>query len=367
MQAHPLSIPAASIPLQSPAPSPTAPPVSPSHHPRGLRRASNSDANCPRPSPPIPRSTAPAAGIAQTSGLAHDAGNLLGALGLYCDLLRVPGVLRPEHRHYATELDLISSRSSDLIRRLLTYALNQPPAPAHSSSVSSAQRDAHTALTPTHPEPLPNPFSLQPSAVRRVSVQTPQNPTLNHASALRNLTPVLQRIASGTANVFVHAPATLPLLDPPVEAMERIAVNLVRNAVEAIRRQHGQGDRAAARPPAEIRVALGVFAARLQLIVEDNGPGIPSPLADLFMRPGDLPSNALRGLGHRIVHDLVTSSGGQISVRTHPGHGSVFCMTWPVDAHQAAPASLQRAPLNLPSTTLGPASAPAEQKGLASC
>src|SRR5579875_1626651 len=57
--------------------------------------------------------------VAESSGLAHDAGNLLAALSLYCDLLSVPGVLKPEHRHYAEELHLLANRSSRLLNRLL--------------------------------------------------------------------------------------------------------------------------------------------------------------------------------------------------------------------------------------------------------
>src|SRR5438270_13334274 len=37
-------------------------------------------------------------GVAEGAGLAHDAGNLLGALSLYSDLLAMPGVLNDEHR-----------------------------------------------------------------------------------------------------------------------------------------------------------------------------------------------------------------------------------------------------------------------------
>ena len=40
--------------------------------------------------------------VAQNEGLLHDARNLMGAIGLYCDLLSMPGVLsHPEHHHYA--------------------------------------------------------------------------------------------------------------------------------------------------------------------------------------------------------------------------------------------------------------------------
>ena len=56
----------------------------------------------------------PVAGVAEGAGLAHDAGNLLGALSLYSDLLAMPGVLHEEHREYATELRMLSDRSRSL-------------------------------------------------------------------------------------------------------------------------------------------------------------------------------------------------------------------------------------------------------------
>jgi hypothetical protein len=51
------------------------------------------------------------ADVAEGAGLAHDAGNLLGALSLYSDLLAMPGVLHEEHRDYAAELRMLSDRS----------------------------------------------------------------------------------------------------------------------------------------------------------------------------------------------------------------------------------------------------------------
>lgn len=51
--------------------------------------------------------------------LRHDARNLMGALRLYCDLLSMPGVLKPEHSHYAEELRLLNTRSEALIEHLI--------------------------------------------------------------------------------------------------------------------------------------------------------------------------------------------------------------------------------------------------------
>ena len=325
MQAHPLSIPAALIPFQS---SPSSQPASSSQPTPGLQRLLGSD---PRPAAPpsaIPRSTLP--GIAQGSGLAHDAGNLLGALGLYCDLLRSPGVLRPEHSHYATELGLISSRSSDLIRRLLALSPAHEPTPA-----------AHTtSATPPHLNVYVDAGRLQPSDVRRGTSSPHEIPvsTPDHASVLRNLAPVLQRIAAGTATVSVTTPSVLPSADLSAEALERIAVNLVRNAVEAIRKQ-ADATFGAPRNAGEIHVALTIVTDRLKLTVEDNGPGVPPPIAAAFLSPGVLPPSSHRGLGHRIVNELVTSSGGQISIRSRPGRGTLFCMKWPL--HESVIASTE--------------------------
>src|ERR1700679_2384029 len=119
----------------------------------------------PLPAPPRPSPSRSTPSLANHIGLAHDAGNLLSALALYSDLLSVPGVLRPEHQHYATELRLISERSSKLIRRLLTSA---PPAAA-----------------------------ANPGADPGIYLQ----PASDHATILHHLTPVLERIAAGAATV----------------------------------------------------------------------------------------------------------------------------------------------------------------------
>src|SRR6516165_4280045 len=60
--------------------------------------------------------------VAEGAGLAHDAGNLLGALSLYSELLAAPGVLNEEYREFATELRMLSERSHAMITRLVEHA-----------------------------------------------------------------------------------------------------------------------------------------------------------------------------------------------------------------------------------------------------
>ncbi|MEI9981453.1 MAG: hypothetical protein WDN23_21165 [Edaphobacter sp.] len=75
-----------------------------------------------------PVTSEPVAGVAEGSGLAHDAGNLLGALSLYSDLLAMPGVLNEEHREYAAELRMLSDRSWAMINRLVNHSRAGLPA-----------------------------------------------------------------------------------------------------------------------------------------------------------------------------------------------------------------------------------------------
>ena len=308
MQAHPLSSPAARIPSLHR----TSPPHA------GLTKLRAESLQPPLVSVPPKPLTAPRLiqlddspqpylPVAEHAGLAHDAGNLLGALRLYSDLLDMPGVLRPEHRHYAADLHLIAARSSALIQRLL---------------VSVAIHD--NAALP-----------CQPDAIKNGSGR-PVHP----AAALLTLAPVLERIAAGAACVIVTIPTMLPPIELSAEALERITVNLVRNAAEAIRSSREQSGRCS-HPEAlgQIRVTLESVAATLCLTVEDDGPGMPPVVAAAFMRPAPLPAGAIRGLGHRIVHELATQTGAQLSIRVRPGRGTTFCLRWPLagDSSQHSP------------------------------
>jgi signal transduction histidine kinase len=222
--------------------------------------------------------------IADGPGLAHDAGNLLGALGLYCDLLDLPGVLRPEHLHYARELRLLSQRSGALINRLL-----------------EGDRNLVAPLVG------PPPRRLCPSTV------------------VRAFAPVLRSLAAPEVALSMDVASGLPVLPFAAEVLERILVNLTRNAATALR-EHGPSDISGAK----IRISIGGDASRLSLTVADNGPGMPPQVAAAFLKPEPLPRGAIRGLGHRVVDDLVQSTGGQLSINAAPRKGTTLRIDWPI-------------------------------------
>ena len=81
----------------------------------------------------------------------------MGALGLYCDLLSMPDVLKPEHNHYPQELRQLGARSQALIERLMKSLLTQRQA----NGVCMAAVDSPTATDCSHAdttsEPWPSP------------------------------------------------------------------------------------------------------------------------------------------------------------------------------------------------------------------
>lgn len=245
------------------------------------------------------------ASIASGIGLAHDAGNLLGALGLYCDLLSAPGVLRPEHQHYAQELRALTKRSDALLSRLLSRP--QGPSLDHCDTPVSKAATSNT----------------------------------DAAAALREVEPLLSAIAAPCSAVVCKAPRTMRTPYLPTDVFERILVNLVRNAAQAI-------EVAQRRDPARItqggntgliKVSLATLAGNLRLTVEDNGPGMPVTTAAAFLSPSPLPPGASRGMGHRIIHDLVSSTGGKMTLKVRPGRGTTITIQWSVPAEAEAPAT----------------------------
>lgn len=206
------------------------------------------------------------------AGLAHDAGNLLHALGLYCDLLEKPDVLREEHRHYAEELRGIAQRSAELVGRL-----------------AEVPRRAYPGRG-------------------------------NGFSELKNFEAILRQICGPRCAFRLELGASLPegLVRPDV--VERLLLNLVANAAEAIGYARASGG--------EVRAALRTEGGGLVLSVEDNGPGVELETALKFARPEEWAVRGERGLGHRILRELARESGAAFEMRVRPGSGSCFLFRW---------------------------------------
>ncbi len=110
----------------------------------------------------------------------------------------------------------------------------------------------------------------------------------------------------------------LPAVHGDPQRLRQVIVNLVGNAADA------------SQPGAEVTVrARPADAARVAIDVEDNGRGIgEADLARIF-EPFFTTRPDGTGLGLAICHKVVRAHGGDIQVRSTPGHGSTFTVLLP--------------------------------------
>src|SRR5579863_8719391 len=182
--------------------------------------------------------------------LAHDARNMMTALGLYCDLLEEPGVLTAPHQHYADELRLVAEAGRRLVEKFSLLNGREESGPM------VARQGRLFADWPDHPRPIENAHE-ELLAVRKL------------LAAMAGPAITLTATASGGA---------LPIAMTG-EDLVRILVNLVRNSAEAIP------------GPGTIEISLNEGRDRdgaqvVVLTLEDSGHGIPPSFLDRVFEPG---------------------------------------------------------------------------------
>lgn len=252
----------------------------------------------------------------EKEGLLHDARNLIGTIGLYCDLLSMPGVLKPEHHAYSAELRLLGERSGELIDRLMRSLLAQQEAARQCPMAGRRHADARTvmqaAMTADENLCAPNPVALRPVVERCAGL--------------------LSRVSEGRRIEVRYGPAAATPVRVTEEAVERILVNLVRNAAAAMTGDHGP-----------IRITAGLLTSRVgepkpwpfqrvRLSVEDSGRGMsPAELDRLLHQEVQMPEGS-HGIGFCVVRELAAASGGELQVMSAPGAGTRVQIEWPVAA-----------------------------------
>ncbi|MBL8625369.1 MAG: HAMP domain-containing protein [Myxococcales bacterium] len=129
---------------------------------------------------------------------------------------------------------------------------------------------------------------------------------------------------------------------PPVAAdrgqLTQVVLNLVENARDAI----------AGKPDGAIVVTTkkGDAGDRVELIVDDNGPGVAAELRDKVFAPYFTTKHGQggTGLGLAIVHRIVSDHGGRIVIAEAPTGGARFAIELPLERGQPLLASLVKRP-----------------------
>ena len=257
--------------------------------------------------------------------VAHDARNMVAALGLYCDLLEEPGVLAAQYRHYGIELRLVASASRNLVQKLVTM-----------DSRGAAQPDAAAAVDDR--AWVDAAHRREPATRRWEQMQTA--PIENLAAELVASENLLAALAGPAIKLSLETAGGALPVRMTGEDLTRILVNLVKNAAEAMT---GGGS---------VRVSLRESPTKpgttrwLTLTIEDNGPGLPRHAIEKVFLPGfstrSKASSARgyreepavqRGLGLSITRSIVKAGGGRINAANRDPSGACFQIDLPVRGH----------------------------------
>ena len=254
--------------------------------------------------------------------VAHDARNMVTALGLYCDLLEEPGVLAYPFAHYGSELRLVAAASRRLVEKLVAIDTDQDVLTTGQAYTKRGGVDRRQLalmrngwMTGWDPKPS--------APIGSLAVELLANHNLLAALAGSSITLTVD-VDGGARPVWLTG-----------EDLTRVLVNLVKNAGEAM--PSGGRIEIGLR---EIPASAGAMDT-LVLTVEDNGPGIPEEAQTTVFDSGYTTrgkdaaaagSKAAqhRGLGLAISRSIVEAAGGRIFAGNRPEGGARFQIELPV-------------------------------------
>jgi signal transduction histidine kinase len=266
--------------------------------------------------------------------VAHDARNMVTALGLYCDLLEEPGVLGAPFRHYASELRLVAAASRRLVEKLVAL---DAQGNAHSPSNPVAQLSSLPGAVPPVASALGTGSDHSRSETRWPQSRRwdllPALPIESLAGELMANRNLLAALAGPAISLAVHANGgALPVLLTG-EDLTRVLVNLVKNAAEAMP-GGGRIELSLVEPP-DAGQTRSLF-----LHVADSGPGIAPEALDRIFDAGFSTQTAAfsetgwpathRGLGLSIARSIIEAAGGRIRAENRAPAGARFEIQLPV-------------------------------------
>jgi len=113
------------------------------------------------------------------------------------------------------------------------------------------------------------------------------------------------------------------------ERLRQVIVNLCLNALEAVE----EGGRVCVSCAVVPHLALEDDSRRVELLVDDDGPGVPADLRDRIFEPFFTTKAAGSGLGLSIVHAIVGQHEGTIQAHESPLGGARMVLRLPWAGH----------------------------------
>lgn len=125
--------------------------------------------------------------------------------------------------------------------------------------------------------------------------------------------------------IDVDIPDGLPMIHADRIQIEQVMLNLIRNATDAIS--------GAQQKNGMIRISAAILSGppRIEIAMRDNGPGIPTHLANRMFEPMTTSKSEGLGLGLSISQTIVESHGGQIWLQTGEPGATEFRFSLPLE------------------------------------
>jgi signal transduction histidine kinase len=207
-------------------------------------------------------------------GITHDFNNLLTAVGTSAELIELDETLTPMGKSNIEAIRTASDRATELTRQLMIFG----------------NPDAVVELSPTLLSGVSDPWQEFLATVVPVDVEF----------------------------CFDPAPAVSVTMDE--SSLLRVLTNLVMNAVDAV----------SERDEAEVSVSWNVGPDTVDMVVSDNGEGMPDDVRLRAFEPYFTTKGKLgTGLGLPTVYGLVKAVGGAIEIDSTPGEGTTITASFP--------------------------------------
>jgi signal transduction histidine kinase/ActR/RegA family two-component response regulator len=239
-------------------------------------------------------------------GIAHDFNNILTAIIGYTELSQMLLEENPEKvREHLRAVLQATSRATDLVRQILTF---------------SRQR-----------QPERRPIQLQPVV----------------AESLKLLRSTIPSTIEFDTSLATDAPTVLA----DATQIHQVLMNLCTNAWHAMKERSGRLQVKLEKSTVDVayaatqpRLRPGVYA---RVSVSDTGCGMDQATLQRIFEPffTTKPPGEGTGLGLAVVHGIMESHEGAVSVYSQPGEGTVFHLYFPAHAGKTTVAAAKKGPV----------------------
>jgi PAS domain S-box-containing protein len=212
------------------------------------------------------------------SGIAHELNNPLAVIKGYLELVLAHHELSAKTRADLEKVAQESSRASKLVRNFLSFAREQP---GHREMIDL-------------------------------------NEYIQRVVELRKFDFMAAKVDSS-----LELDAELPKTYADPDQIQQVLIILVSNSLQAMAETHR---------PGTLKITSRHVEERLQLLVEDDGPGVPKHLQAKIFEPFFTTKGVGKGtgLGLSLAHSILSEHQGRISYQESSLGGACFLMDFPV-------------------------------------